>query len=176
MGVIWTQNIFGRSYLFFVNVGAPKRQLTMIFLRNRLKLFYKTIIFGSFDLFNWRVHYNYKELLQLKFKNKCIYTKCKKVRPSQQKRAQFRRCKLHYHVVLQHSDVASGTGMNVVQLWLLQCADQGHERMTALRRPAHPMSQSQWEWIGKRRKATSIWSTSVIPRRSPQLQIPALLG
>ena len=28
---------------FFVNVGVPKRQLTMIFLRNRLKLFYKTV-------------------------------------------------------------------------------------------------------------------------------------
>ena len=33
-----------RSYLFFVNVGAPKLQLTVIILRNRLKLFYKTII------------------------------------------------------------------------------------------------------------------------------------
>ena len=55
--------------------------------------------------------------------------------------------------------------MNVVQLWQLQCADQGHGRMSALRRPAHPMSQSQLEWIGKGRKATSIWSTSVIAHR-----------
>ena len=31
--------------------------------------------------------------------------------------------------------------MNVVQLWQLQCADQGHGRMTALRRPAHPMGE-----------------------------------
>ena len=38
-------------------------------------------------------------------------------------------CKLHCHVVLQHSDAASGTGINVVQLWQLQCADQGHEEM-----------------------------------------------
>ena len=43
--VVRTQHfhIFGRSYLFFVNAGAPKRQLTVIFFRNRLKLFYKTV-------------------------------------------------------------------------------------------------------------------------------------
>ena len=36
-------NIFGRLYLFFVKMGVPKCQLTILFLRNRLKLFYKTV-------------------------------------------------------------------------------------------------------------------------------------
>ena len=89
---------------------------------------------------------------QLKFKKNVSITKCNEVRPSQQKRthsvptmqAALPLCRS------ESSDAASGTGMNVVQLRQLQCADQGHGRMIALRRPAHPMSQSQLEWSGKR--------------------------
>ena len=48
-----------------------------------------------------------------------------------------------------NTQTSSGIEMNVVQLWQLQCADQGHERMTALHRLAHPVSQSQLEWSGE---------------------------
>ena len=43
-GAIWAQHfhIFGRPCVL-VNMVAPKRQLTMMFLRNRPKLFYKTV-------------------------------------------------------------------------------------------------------------------------------------
>ena len=59
--------------------------------RDSYYYYYLTNIFLFFSTLHYILFNNsYKEHLQLKFKNKCIYTKCKKVRPNQQKRAQFR--------------------------------------------------------------------------------------